>query len=59
MYDAIKLPSGQRYPTASQYLSTLTRLTELVTQYNKDAVDYDTKLLSRILKRQIQVKKII
>ena len=36
--------------TISQYLPTLTGLIELVTQYNKDTVDYDSKLLSRILK---------
>ena len=53
MYNATKLLSGQSYPTTSQYLPTLTGLIEIVTQYNKDAVDYDSKLLSRILKRQI------
>ena len=57
MFDATKLLSGKRYPTASQYLPILIGLIELITEYKNDAVDYDAKMMSTILKQQIKVKK--
>ena len=57
MFDASKLLSGQRYPTASQHLPTLIGLIELITEYKNDAEDYDAKMMPTILKQQIKVKK--